>query len=206
MLGFVGHRVISQEAYLNSLDAALGDGDHGITMRLGFEAISETMSKLDSTADLGLVLRTAGMAFMGATGGAIGVIFGKMLMAGARPLNGLQRFSIQEFKALVREMEMGITSTSNVQVGDKTILDAVHAANLNVSSVDGSDTDLAFAASVAAQAAENGARDTSDMICKVGRASRLGERSLGYLDPGAVSFAIVLRAMADWFREMDSAI
>ncbi len=204
MLDFTGSKVIAQEAYLNSLDAALGDGDHGITMRLGFQAITSALSGLDPTVGLDAIFRKAGIAFMGGTGGAIGVIFGKMLMSGAAPLHGAQQLGTQEFQKLLHEMELAIINTGKAKVGDKTILDAVHAANQAISDSDTTDVDLKSAVSKAAGAAQKAAQDTAEMICRVGRASRLGERSLGCPDPGAVSFGIILGAMADWLAETES--
>jgi phosphoenolpyruvate---glycerone phosphotransferase subunit DhaL len=198
MLDFAGRRIIAQEAYLNSLDAALGDGDHGITMRLGFQAIADALSELDQTAGLDVIFRKAGMSFMGGTGGAIGVILGKMLIAGAGPLHGVQQFGTVEFKTVLHEMELAVIKTGKATVGDKTILDAVHASNQAIPSLDAPDMDLASVVSQAAQAAEKAAQDTAGMICRVGRASRLGARTLGCPDPGATSFGILLRAMADW--------
>jgi dihydroxyacetone kinase-like protein len=198
MLEFAGHKIIAQEAYLNSLDAALGDGDHGITMRLGFQAIAATLNELDPKAGLDIIFRKAGMSFMGGTGGAIGVIFGKMLMSGAAPLRDAHQFGTREFKILLSEMELAVITTGKAKVGDKTILDAVHAANQAMSDPDTQDLDLTSAVSKAAKAAEKAAQDTAGMICRVGRASRLGARTLGCPDPGAVSFGIILRAMADW--------
>src|ERR1700738_2713191 len=69
ILDFVGRKIIAQEACLNSLDAAVGDGDHGITMRLGFQAISDALSELDPGVGLDVIFRKAGMSFMGTTGG-----------------------------------------------------------------------------------------------------------------------------------------
>jgi len=88
MLAFVGDAITNEEARLNALDAAIGDGDHGITMRVGFNAIHTRVSGLPTAAGIDAVLREAGMAFMGATGGAIGVLFGKMLMAAGAALEG----------------------------------------------------------------------------------------------------------------------
>ena len=197
MLEFAGHKIVAQEAYLNSLDAALGDGDHGITMRLGFQAIAASLSELDPKAGLDVIFRKAGMAFMGGTGGAIGVIFGKMLMSGAAPLHEVQQFGTREFRILLSEMELAVIITGKAKVGDKTILDAVHAANQAMLDSDTQNLDLTSAVSKAARAAEKAAQDTAGMICRIGRASRLGARTLGCPDPGAVSFGIILRAMAD---------
>src|SRR5208337_86504 len=116
-------------------------------------------------------------------------------MAGARSLRGTERFSPREFKSLLIAMESSVSSAGKVKAGDKTVLDAIASAGRSIA--DSEDTLLA-AFTKAATAAEAGALGTANMICRVGRASRLGERSLGHPDPGAVSFAIILRAMADW--------
>jgi len=195
MIVFVAGKIAKEEVHLNSLDAALGDGDHGITMQLGFEAVVRKLGELDAQAGIDRLLDEAGMAFMAATGGASGVVFGKMFMAGARSLKGTWRFGPREFKSLLKAMESSVSSAGKVKPGDKTVLDAVAGACQSIA--DSEDT-LLKAFTKAATAAEAAAQGTANMICRVGRASRLGERSLGHPDPGAVSFSIILRAMADW--------
>ncbi len=199
MMVFAGGRITQEEAHLNSLDAAVGDGDHGITMQLGFEAVVRELGELDAQAGIDRVLDEAGKAFMAATGGASGVVFGKMFMAGARLLKGTQQFGPREFKSLLMGMESSVASAGKVKPGDKTVLDAVASARQSITE---SENTLLEAFTKAATAAEAAAQGTANMICRVGRASRLGERSLGHPDPGAVSFAIILRAMADWLAAM----
>jgi len=195
VIKFAAGRITAEEAHLNSLDAALGDGDHGITMQLGFEAVLAKLGELDAQAGMDRLLDEAGMAFMAATGGASGVVFGKMFMAAARSLKGFARLGPREFKFFLKAMESSVSSAGKARLGDKTVLDAVAGAGESIS--DSEDT-LLGAVTKAATAAEAAAERTSNMICRVGRASRLGERSLGHPDPGAVSFSIILRAMADW--------
>ena len=195
MMVFVAGEIAQEEVHLNSLDAALGDGDHGITMQLGFEAVVRKFGEVDAQAGIDRLLDEAGRAFMAATGGASGVVFGKMFMAGAGSLKGTRRFGPPEFRSLLKAMESSASSAGKVRPGDKTVLDAVAGA---CQSVADSDDTLLKAFRKAATAAEAGAEGTTNMICRVGRASRLGERSLGHPDPGAVSFSIILRAMADW--------
>ena len=195
MIVFVAGKIAKEEVHLNSLDAALGDGDHGITMQLGFEAVVRKLGELDAQAGIDRLLDEAGMAFMAATGGASGVVFGKMFMGGAHSLKGTRRFGPREFKSLLRAMESSVSGAVKVKPGDKTVLDAVAGACQSIA--DSEDT-LLKAFTKAATAAEAAAQGTANMICRVGRASRLGERSLGHPDPGAVSFSIILRAMADW--------
>jgi dihydroxyacetone kinase-like protein len=192
---FAAGRLTEEEAHLNSLDAAIGDGDHGITMQLGFAAVVRKLGELDAQAGIDRLLSEAGMAFMAATGGASGVVFGKMFMAGGRSLNGIRQFGPPELKSLLKVMELSVSSAGKVKLGDKTVLDAVASACHSIA--DSEDT-LLKAFTKAATAAEAAAQGTANMICRVGRASRLGERSLGHPDPGAVSFSIILRAMADW--------
>ena len=197
MLVFVADEIARREAELNALDAAVGDGDHGITMRNGFEAIRDRLGQLDPATSIDGILRESGSAFLGATGGAIGVVMGKMLMAGGKALQGVQEIRAPEFRLLLASMETSVATTGKVKVGDRTIRDAIHAA---VAACDSGAQDLDAMVELSASAAQGAARSTADMLCRVGRASRLGNRVLGHPDPGATSFGIMLGAMSDWIR------
>jgi dihydroxyacetone kinase-like protein len=197
MLVFVADEIVRREAELNALDAAVGDGDHGITMRNGFEAIRERLGQLDPATSIDGILRESGSAFLGATGGAIGVVMGKMLMAGGKALQGVDEIRAPEFRLLLASMETSVATTGKVKVGDRTILDAIHAA---AAACDSGAQDLDAIVELSASAAQGAARSTADMLCRVGRASRLGNRVLGQPDPGATSFGIMLGAMSDWIR------
>jgi dihydroxyacetone kinase-like protein len=201
MLCFVAARIEKEEAQLNALDASIGDGDHGITMRIGFHAIKTRLSSLTEDTALDATLGEAGRAFMGATGGAIGVILGKMLSAGKPVLKGCAVMGPAEFSRWLQAMETAVASTGKAKPGDKTVMDSLHAAAESASQSHAAGGTLREIASQAASAAETAAKNTADMVCKVGRASRLGERSLGHPDPGAVSFAIILRAISDWIEQ-----
>jgi phosphoenolpyruvate---glycerone phosphotransferase subunit DhaL len=194
ILVFVAEEIVRLEAELNALDAAVGDGDHGITMRIGFEAIRYRLGQLDRATPIDGILRESGTAFLGATGGAIGVVMGKMLVAGGKALQGVSEIRTPEFRLLLTSMETSVAATGKVKPGDRTILDAIHAAAAAGSSA----TELDAAVDLSATAAEESARSTANMLCRVGRASRLGNRVLGHPDPGATSFAIMLRAMHNW--------
>jgi dihydroxyacetone kinase-like protein len=192
-LMFAADRFAREEHRLNDLDGAIGDGDHGITMRIGFDAIRAAVAPLDDSTAPGAILRKAGMAFMGATGGAIGVIFGKALMGGGAALGGAARIGPAEFCAVLQSMETSVASTGKAKPGDKTILDSIHAA-AGIAPAQG----LTDTVRAACRAAEEGALATAGWQCKIGRASRLGERSVGHPDPGAVSFGIFLRSLLEW--------
>ena len=197
MLVFVADEIARREAELNGLDAAVGDGDHGITMRIGFEAIRDRLGQLDPATPIDGILRESGSAFLGATGGAIGVVMGKMLMAGGKALQGVQEIRAPQFRLLLTSMETSVATTGKVKVGDRTILDAIHAAAVTC---DSGAQDLGAMVELSASAAQEAARSTADMLCRVGRASRLGNRVLGHPDPGATSFGIMLGAMSDWIK------
>jgi phosphoenolpyruvate---glycerone phosphotransferase subunit DhaL len=200
MLAFAGEAIAMEETRLNSLDAAIGDGDHGITMRIGFNAIHSRVSALPGTAGIDAVLREAGMAFMGSTGGAVGVLFGRMLIAAGATLKGHVEIAPAEFRALLESMETALATAGKAKPGDKTMLDPVHAANQAVLGWGNSRPELAMLLTLASEAARNAAESTAGMLARAGRASRLGDRALGHLDPGAVSFSIVLSAMAEWMQ------
>jgi dihydroxyacetone kinase phosphoprotein-dependent L subunit len=197
MLNAVAIGTQREEARLNTLDAALGDGDHGISMRVGFQAIAKRLQQLDPNARIDQLLRESGVAFMGATGGAIGIVFGKMLVEAGNALKGVEGFGVPELGRLLAAMSSSAAAGGKVSVGDKTILDAVDAARLSVES-QRTETGLAETLSAAANAADVAARRTAQMVARVGRASRLGERTLGHPDPGAVSFSIILQLMSAW--------
>ena len=187
-------KIIEVEARLNALDAAVGDGDHGITMRLGFEAVKQRLTQLEDSATFDRLLVEAAQAFMGVTGGAIGVILAKMLMGAGSALRGVSEFGTPELSLMLAGMETAVGKAGKAKPGDKTILDGVHAAREAAEASAQAKQSLSVALTAAASAAEAAAERTAGMVCRVGRASRLGERTLGHPDPGAVSFSIMLRA------------
>jgi phosphoenolpyruvate---glycerone phosphotransferase subunit DhaL len=188
----------SQEAALNQLDSAIGDGDHGITMRIGFDALSRKIASLPEDAGLSTVLQEAGKAFLGATGGAMGPLLGGMLIAGGKALSGQSAIDANSLGVLLNAMESSLSHMGKAKPGDKTILDALHSARLALENANPQNLSEAF--SVAAEGAALGAQATSSMLCVKGRASRLGDRVLGHPDPGAVSFSVILTAISDQVR------
>ena len=130
------------------------------------------------------------------------MVLGKMLIAAGRSLKDASRFGVPEFRAMLAAMEASVSNSGKVKSGDKTILDAVSGASTSLSGDEGT---VLAAVPKAALAAEQAAQNTAHMLCRVGRASRLGERALGHPDPGAVSFSIMLRAMAEWLEKRSEA-
>ena len=125
VLIYVAEEIRKEEAALNALDSAVGDGDHGITMRLGFDAVKAMLEREDETATISSIFASTGQAFISSTGGAIGVIMGKMFLSSAAALRGVFDFGAPELKMSLVAMETAVGAVGKAKPGDKTILDAI---------------------------------------------------------------------------------
>ncbi len=194
-------RIAVERVYLTELDAAIGDGDHGINLHRGFLALDARLATGDAPLDApGPLLVLAGRAITGTVGGASGALYGRALMRAGAVLEALSPGSalgpaqlVDVFWAAVD----GVAMLGRSRPGEKTMLDALIPAAIAFAAAGAADADLTTATRRAADAAEAGALETLSRIATKGRASYLGERSAGHLDPGAVSSALILRALAD---------
>jgi len=197
-------RVNDQAAALTALDQAIGDGDHGTNMKRGFTAIVASLEAGQPEGDGPLViagarLRGAGRTLISTVGGAAGPLYGTALMrAGGAVVAVAEGTSSTD--ALLAGLEAaigGISSLGKSSAGEKTMLDALMPALAagRLAAADGGDP-IAVTKAIA-DAAEAGATATIPMLATKGRASYLGERSIGHQDPGATSSALLLRTLAD---------
>jgi dihydroxyacetone kinase-like protein len=187
--------------WLTELDAAIGDGDHGINLDRGFSAVlGDLETGAIPTGDVAELMTSAGRRLLGLVGGASGALYGRALMSAGTQL--AERAGDEEVgrRALV-EIALagaidGITALGRAVPGDKTMLDALSPAlsALRAAPRDVPERDAMLAM---AEAAEAGATATIPLVARKGRASYLGERSAGHLDPGAASSAILIRCLAD---------
>jgi len=192
MLQAVARAVIDRVDVLTDADLAIGDGDHGIGMRRGFEAALVALDASPATIDA--AFRSAGMAIMAQTGGAAGAVFGTVFTSGAKAFAGAEKVDADGMRRFLAAAQEGVAKRGGVTEGQKTMLDALaHAARAC-----GDTTSLAACLAAAAQGAEAGVEATKAMIATTGKARSLGERSLGHPDPGAISVAIILSAMRDF--------
>jgi dihydroxyacetone kinase len=185
---------------LGRLDGAAGDGDHGMTMSIGARNVRRKFQAVPPGASPSDVLRLAAVA-MADVGGAIGPLYSAALAAMAIEVESATAAS-DDVARLVRAAETAeraVVGLGHAAPGDKTVIDGLHAVVETLRDVEARSGDLRAATKAAAQAAEAGAAATADMVARVGRASRLGERSRGLPDAGATSFAIIVRAMADTY-------
>lgn len=195
MLLAVAKAIIAAEPVLTDADRALGDGDHGIGMQRGMEAAKEKLAQSDFES-VDKVFSGMGMAMMGSMGGASGAIFGTVYRAGGKAILGSDSFGSSELADALAAAAEGVMARGGAKPGDKTMLDALVPAAEKASDVRGEA--LAKALDEVACAAEAGRDASKDMIATMGRAKTLGEKSLGHPDAGAVSVAIMLRAMHNY--------
>ncbi len=190
----------SQER-LNALDGAIGDGDHGVSMVVGFRAVLQAVDSYTGDESLDRLFQEAGEAFMTAVGGAIGPLIGIMFTDAGKKLAGCPAFGAEQFREMLIAMESAVVRRGKAEIGDKTILDALHPAVEAVQPLAAAGlTELSLAA---AHAAERGAAATAALIAKRGRSARLGERTLGHADAGATSLSLILQSIAKSIEEMD---
>lgn len=186
--------VRAERDYLVQLDAAIGDGDHGTNMVRGFEAVVQAFDA-DSGLPPGKLLVLAGRTLVSTVGGASGPLWGSALRTGGRLLGDQPTFEGQQLVEVLAAALASIKDLGTASVGDKTMVDALEPAveTLRARLSDGEPLERAL--DEAAEAAEAGMRSTIPLQARKGRASYLGERSVGHQDPGATSTALIVRAL-----------
>lgn len=182
--------IISNQDRLTEADQAIGDGDHGVGMARGFKAARDALETKPAST-IGDLFKTTGMAIMMKAGGASGAVFGTFFTGMAKGLTSDQ-LDARGFAAALREAIAAVQARGGARQGDKTMLDAAIPAAEAAASA----TTLVEAFSAAAAAATEGAVKTAAMTATTGKAKTLGERSLGHMDPGAISLSIILSALA----------
>ena len=180
--------------YLSDIDGAIGDGDHGINMNKGF-SLAETRLG-DGPVSLSEGLNTLGDTLVTDIGGSMGPLYGMFFMDMAEACDGKAEIDAEVFQAMLDAGLAAIQSLGDAKVGDKTLVDTLVPAREAFAASSAAGDDFATALGKLADAAEAGKESTRDLVAKIGRASRLGERSRGHLDPGATSCCLLLQAMA----------
>jgi phosphoenolpyruvate---glycerone phosphotransferase subunit DhaL len=194
-MGEIAAAVRAESEYLTQLDAAIGDGDHGINMNRGFDAVGKALAVQDGNLPPGQLLTIAGKTLVSTVGGASGPLWGTAFRRAGRSLGNAESFDGAGLLAALDAGVDGVVDLGAAAPGDKTMVDALRPAvdALREGLDAGAALDSALAA--AAAAAEEGARATVPMQARKGRASYLGERSIGHQDPGATSAALIMRAL-----------
>lgn len=198
MLLAVADKIIEAEPILTDADRALGDGDHGIGMERGMNAVKEKLAGQDFDS-IDKPFTTMGMAMMSSMGGASGAVFGTLFRAGGKALADAESLGSEQVAAFFTAAAEGVQKRGGAKPGDKTMVDALVPAAEKAEEVKGEP--LATAIAAVADAAEAGKVASEDMIATMGRAKTLGERSLGKPDAGAVSVSIIVATMSAYVAE-----
>ena len=178
--------------FLTDLDAAIGDADHGANLHRGFNAV---LQKLPEDKDIGTILKTVGMTLVSTVGGASGPLYGTAFMKAGAFLNGKTEMDMNDFIGMMDVAIEGIMKRGKAVKGEKTMLDAMIPALDAMKASYEADGDAKKALDAGVAAAEEGIEYTKTIIATKGRASYLGERSIGHQDPGATSFTLMLKAV-----------
>lgn len=189
----------ANKEYLSDIDGLIGDGDHGINMNKGFTMCAE---RLEDGMNMSEALKTLGRVLMMEIGGSMGPLYGTLFNKMARASKGEEVITREVFGKMLSDAVTGISELGNAKVGDKTLMDVLIPADESYKAAQAADKDFAGCLDDMKKAAEKGWLSTKDLVAKIGRASRLGERSRGVLDAGATSCNLILQTMADAMLEL----
>jgi dihydroxyacetone kinase-like protein len=182
--------------YLTQLDSPIGDADHGVNMDRGFTAVRAKLATMPS-ADIATLLRTVGTTLVSTVGGASGPLYGTAFLRAAGAVTGKEELDSADLVAMLDAFLGGIVARGKAQTGEKTMVDALTPALAAAKEALNEGASVADLARRAAAAAEEGMKATIPMLATKGRASYLGERSIGHQDPGATSSWLMLRSLAE---------
>ncbi len=181
--------------YLTELDSAIGDADHGINMDRGFSAVRDKFPAM-AAMDMASQLRTVGSTLVSTVGGAGGPLYGTAYLRAAGAVAGKQELTSADVVAMLEAFLGGVVARGKAQPGEKTMVDALTPALAAAKQALNEGATLAQITSRASVAAEEGMKATIPMLATKGRASYLGERSIGHQDPGATSSWLILQNLA----------
>jgi dihydroxyacetone kinase-like protein len=188
------------KAYLGEVDGLIGDGDHGMNMNKGFTVFEERYRDKEFSFTEGL--EELGLILLNEIGGSMGPIYGTVFMDMAASGEELREIELSDFGCMLEAGLAGLSEIVDAKVGDKTLVDTLTPAVKSVQKSAAEEETLPEAMEKMKDAARKGRDSTKDMIARFGRSSRLGERSRGVLDAGAVSCCILLSGMADGIIEL----
>jgi dihydroxyacetone kinase-like protein len=185
----------NEKEYLSELDGAIGDGDHGVNMAKCFREVKKKLAE-SSAEDVGALLKDVGMVVMNSVGGAMGALYGTFFLKLSQAGAGKSDVNLGDLVGMFQTGEQGILDIGKANPGDKTLIDTLSPAVRAIEAAEKKGKALVDALADFERAAKQGMDSTRDMLAKMGRASRLGERTIGHQDAGATSCYFILRSLA----------
>ena len=193
--------VEEEKDYLCELDRKLGDGDHGVTMSIGWQAVNEKLdNELIDEDDCAKVSITVGKTFLSAVGSSVGPLYATGFMRGAKCVKGKTILEDKDLAEFWVAFARGIKERGQAEVGDKTMVDTLEPFANKLEEKFAESEDFLSAFTEAVTAAKNGMESTKDLLSKRGRSSRLGDRSIGAQDPGATSSYMILSTFLNFVQ------
>ena len=196
MLLYVADKIIANKPYLTEVDSAIGDGDHGIGMAGGMQKAKKKLLKMQGEENAYHLFETAGEAMLMSMGGASGVIFGSLYLAGAKGMEPKGVITAEDLAAMERKSLAAIQERGGAQVGDKTMVDALAPAVEALEANSGKG--LLEMLKATEEAARCGMENTKKYVAKFGRAKSLLERAIGHQDAGATSVYLIFQGMREF--------
>ncbi|EJM88564.1 dihydroxyacetone kinase subunit DhaL [Pseudomonas sp. GM60] len=187
--------IVANREYLSEVDGAIGDGDHGINMAKGFSRCGKSLE--GRQLSLAEALDELTLALMEGIGGSMGPLYGSLFIGMAEEVRGCEAIDAASFARLLRGGLTSLQDITDAGVGDKCLMDTLIPAVEAFEQAEAGGACFSEALSQMKSAASQGRDSTRDLVAKIGRASRLGERSLGVLDAGAVSCCLILTNLAE---------
>lgn len=183
-----------EKNYLSELDGAIGDGDHGVNMAKCFREVKETLAETQAN-DIESLFKSVGMVVLN-VGGAMGALYGTFFLKLSQETTGKTELNLNDLVRMFQTAEKGILVIGKAKLGDKTLIDTLSPAVRALEESERESKALPEALANFEQAAKEGMESTREMMARMGRASRLGERTIGHQDPGATSCYFILRSLA----------
>ena len=199
MLLYVADQIIAAKPFLTEIDSAIGDGDHGIGMAGGMQKAKKKLLGMDGEEDVFRLFTTAGQAMLMSMGGASGVIFGSLYLAGAQNMEKERVITGKDLARMERKSLEAIQERGRAKVGDKTMVDALAPAVEAMEAC--GDADLLTVLKAAEEGARQGMENTKNYTAKFGRAKSLMERAIGHQDAGATSVYLIFKAMREFVED-----
>ncbi len=191
----ISDKINEEATFLAELEGAIGDNDHGVNLARGFKKVEEKLKTLEDK-DIGTILKQSGMALVSAVGGSAGPLYGQAFINAGGAMAGKNELDLDDYMDIIEEAVKGIQLRGKAVKGEKTMLDALIPAMEAMQSAKDSGAGTKAVMDAGVKAAWEGVEYTKGIIATKGRASYLGERSIGHQDPGATSVTMVLETIA----------
>ncbi|TDT61363.1 dihydroxyacetone kinase subunit DhaL [Fonticella tunisiensis] len=196
----IGDVIEENKEFLTELDAAIGDGDHGLNMNKGFKVVKDKMNSTN-IKDIGELFKLVGLTLIATVGGASGPLYGTAFMKGGMAVAGKTEVDMNDFIKIMDEAIKGIKMRGKAEAGDKTMIDALEPAFNALKEGVLKELPAVDILKNAREAALNGVNYTKEIAARKGRASYLGERSIGHQDAGATSSFLMIDAIYEFVKD-----